>query len=353
MRSVRIWKERLGIRLRWILLVVFLIGVWIVMGSPARGEWYARAVYPYVSAVLSRISSWFPFSIGDCFIYGSVAGLLAYLVYGCARRRFGRTLRHVVEYLAWVYVWFYLAWGLNYYRKDFFARTEIPYVAFSAERFQSFLMAYTDSLNAAWVPVDTVDRETVRKVVRKGYQAMPERFGLLAPDAYLRPKPMLFSRLMSGVGVTGYIGPFFIEYHLNGQLLPIQYPATYAHELAHVLGISNEAEANLYSYWVCTNAAEPEIRLSGYLSLLPYVLGNAYAVMDEADFKAWSQKIRPEVKALYNEKVEYWHSLYNPWIGEAQETLYNFFLKGNKISSGTKNYSEVIALLIALRAIDD
>ena len=258
-----------------------------------------------------------------------------------------------MEYLAWVYVWFYLAWGLNYFRKDFFARTEIPYVAFSAERFQLFLMAYTDSLNAAWVPVDTVDRETVRKVVRKGYQAMPERFGLLAPDAYLRPKPMLFSRLMSGVGVTGYIGPFFIEYHLNGQLLPIQYPATYAHELAHVLGISNEAEANLYSYWVCTNAAEPEIRLSGYLSLLPYVLGNAYAVMDEADFKAWSQKIRPEVKALYNEKVEYWHSLYNPWIGEAQETLYNLFLKGNKISSGTKNYSEVIALLIALRAIDD
>ena len=62
---------------------------------------------------------------------------------------------------------------------------------------------------------------------------------------------------------------------------------------------------------------------------------------------------RLEVKALYNEKVEYWHSLYNPWIGEAQEMLYNLFLKGNKISSGTKNYSEVIALLIALRAIDD
>lgn len=61
-----------------------------------------------------------PFSVGDCFIYGSIAGLLGYLSYAIIRRRrIGRTIRHVVEYLAWVYVWFYIAWGLNYFREDF------------------------------------------------------------------------------------------------------------------------------------------------------------------------------------------------------------------------------------------
>ena len=29
----------------------------------------------------------------------------------------------------------------------------------------------------------------------------------------------------------GYMGPFFTEFNLNGQLLPVQYPATYAHEM--------------------------------------------------------------------------------------------------------------------------
>ncbi|WP_303331988.1 DUF3810 family protein, partial [uncultured Muribaculum sp.] len=40
--------------------------------------------------------------------------------------------------------------------------------------------------------------------------------------------------------------------------------------------------------------------------------------------------------------------LYSPLIGEIQSTAYNWFLKGNNIPSGRKNYSEVVALLMAL-----
>lgn len=108
------------IRVRWIILAILLISVWIVMGNPRLGEWYSRSIYPWVSGMLSRFSCLFPFSVGDCFIYGSIAGLLGYLSYAIIRRRrIGRTIRHVVEYLAWVYVWFYIAWGLNYSGKIF------------------------------------------------------------------------------------------------------------------------------------------------------------------------------------------------------------------------------------------
>lgn len=337
------------IRVRWIVLAIVLVFIWVAMGNPRLGEWYAQALYPYVSALLSRFSSWFPFSVGDCFIYGSIAGLLVYLLYAFIKRRNRwRALGHVVEYLAWVYAWFYLAWGLNYFREDFFTRAQVPFAAYSPERFRSFLDTYVDSLNAAWVPVERIDSAKVAEVIREGYQGMPERFGIHSPASYLRPKTMLLTRLMSGVGVMGYMGPFFTEFNLNGQLLPVQYPATYAHEMAHVLGISNEAEANLYSYLVCTGSTVPEIRFSGYFSLLPYVLGNAYAVLDKADYERLIARIRPEIKELYNQKVAYWQALYSPVIGEAQEILYNSFLKGNKIPSGTANYSEVIALLIAL-----
>lgn len=67
------------------------------------------------------------------------------------------------------------------------------------------------------------------------------------------------------VGVTGSMGPFFCEFTLNGDLLPSQYPATYAHELAHLLGITSEAEANFYAYQVCTRSQVQAIRFSGYL----------------------------------------------------------------------------------------
>ena len=247
-----------------------------------------------------------------------------------------------------MYVWFYIAWGLNYFREDFFTRTRTTYVPFSSEHFQSFLDAYTDSLNASWVAIETIDREVVKEAVLDGYRKLPTRFGLTTPGAYLHPKTMLLSRLMSGVGVMGYMGPFFTEFNLNDQLLPVKYPATYAHEMAHVLSISNEAEANLYSYLICTGSSVPEIRFSGYFSLLPYVLSNAYVALDKDAFEAWKKRLRPEIKDLYNEKVAYWQSLYSPLIGEAQDVVYNLFLKGNKIPTGTANYSEVIALLIAI-----
>lgn len=85
----------------------------------------------------------------------------------------------------------------------------------------------------------------------------------------------MFTPLISMVGVTGSMGPFFCEFTLNGDLLPPQYPATYTHELAHLLGITSEAEANFYAYQVCTRSVNKEIRFSGYFSILGHVLANA------------------------------------------------------------------------------
>lgn len=336
------------IRIRWVVLAILLVFVWITMRLPVLGEWYARHIYPAISGVLSRFSSLFSFSLGDCFIYGSIAGLIVYLIYVLVKCRSWRKLGRAVEYLLWVYVWFYMAWGLNYFRQDFFTRTQIPYAAYSPDVFRSFLSAYTDSLNASFVVVDKIDEAVVSEEVKKGYREIAGRFGLVLPADYQHAKPMLVRPLMSGVGVLGYMGPFFTEYNLNPDLLPVQYPFTYAHEMAHVLGISSEAEANLYGFLVCTRSEVPEIRFSGYIDLLPYVLGNAWQLLPEEEFNQWKETISPEIKELYNRKVAHWQALYSPLAGEIQDTVYNWFLKGNNIPSGRKNYSEVVALLIAL-----
>ena len=79
------------------------------------------------------------------------------------------------------FVLFYVPCGLNLFREDFFTRTHTTYVSFSSERFQSFLEAYTDSLNASWVPIETIDREVVKETVLEGYRELPARFGLTTP----------------------------------------------------------------------------------------------------------------------------------------------------------------------------
>lgn len=345
-------KKRLSflksIPVRLGILMALLLFVWCAMYFRGVGEWYARALYPGISKVLSRFSSLFPFSVGDCFIYGSILGLLVYLVYSIVRRkRFLKTVFRIIEYLAWVYVWFYMAWGLNYFRQNFFSRTKTIPVKYSPGEFHSFLINYTDSLNATYYPVDRVDTATITAEVKKGYRAIHDRFHIVSPGDYLRGKPMLISPFMSAVGVKGYMGPFFAEFTLNRQLQPVEYPSTYAHEMAHVLGISNEAEANLCAYLVCTSSENRDIRFAGYFSIFSYVLGNAYRLLPEEEFVEWRDSLQPEIRQLYNEKVVYWQNLYSPWIGEVQDKAYNMFLKGNNISSGTANYSQVIAYLIA------
>ena len=143
------------------------------------------------------------------------------------------------------------------------------------------------------------------------------------------------------------MGPFFCEFTLNGDLLPVNYPATYAHELAHLLGITSEAEANFYAYQVCTRSQIKGIRFSGYFSILNHVLGNARRLLSEKEYADIINRIRPEIIELAKKNQEYWMAKYSPLIGNVQNWIYDLYLKGNKIESGRKNYSEVIGLLIS------
>ena len=354
------WKDHIKallrrVKKRWIVAACLLALIRILMLEPIWCEWYARHIYPILMNAFTALSSRVPFSVGDCLIYGSILFLISYSVRAIIRRKpFWSSLAFVGEYLIWTYIWFYLAWGLNYFRMDFYARTGIRPTPFSSEAFSAFLDDYTEGLNASYRDAGPDPRaippSRMATIATKVFsQDATANLGLAALPARLQAKPMLLPRLMSGVGVTGYMGPFLAEFHISQQLLPSQYPFTYLHELSHLLGVSNEAEANFHAYLGCVASDEAAIRFSGYFSLLPYVANNARQVLEENEYRAWLEQIRPEILTLYDKKAAYWQALYYPIVGAAQEWIYDLFLRGNRISSGTANYSEVVAMLIATR----
>lgn len=332
------------------LLAALLLYVILAQAFPSWGEYYARHLYPVIGSTLSSLSNLIPFAIGDLFVAISLVWLVVYPIYLLLspQKRFLKRLPCIVEYLLWLYVWFYAAWGLNYSQKNFYERTGIRQAAYSEENFLRFANNYIDELNAAFLDVSFVDKDQVCQEVVSGYQQMAGKLGIHPPfHQHPRAKTMLFTPLNSMVGVTGSMAPFFCEFTLNGDLLPYQYPATYAHELSHLLGITVEAEANFYAYQVCTHSVVPAIRFSGYFSLLSHVLSNANRLLEEEAYGSLLQRIRPEVVSLYRQNREYWTQKYSPFIGNIQDWMYDLYLKGNKIGSGRKNYSEVIGLLIS------
>lgn len=57
--------------------------------------------------------------------------------------------------------------------------------------------------------------------------------------------------------------------------------------------------------------------------------------------------INPEILQQLINQQNYWRSQYRKTLGEIQHKLYNAMLKGNKISSGTANYLQVVDMIIA------
>lgn len=311
-------------------------------------EWYARHLYPGISAVLSTVSSVFPFSLEEILV---VCALAALIIFPFIALRKGMRRRTVVareiEAILWIYVWFYLGWGLNYYRHSFFTRTGSVPQEFDRTAFERFVYRYTDSLQTYYPPQRHLSKDSIAAEIKRQYGALPVRYGLQSPRACQKPKCLLFNSLYSNVGVLGFMGPFFCEMQLNHELLPDQYAFTYAHELSHLLGVSNEAEANFWAYYTCTRSSLREIKGSGYFNLLPYVIVNVRLLTDEHFYRNWLDSLRPDILEQLRTQQTFWASRYNPYLGKAQDLLYEFYLKGNRISSGQKNYSEVVALVMA------
>lgn len=369
-------------RVKWHhwLLLVLLILVTLTKMIPLWGFIYTTRIYPVIGTLLSPISGFFPFAVGDIFIALSIAWVIFYPIYEIGLRKklakryfflaakrgsylkkkvvFGR----VAEYLLWVYVWFYIAWGLNYSQPNIYARIGMKPVEVSEAKFKAFAYQYADSLNALSIASDNIAgksiasdsivndelKNRVRDAVLKEYNKIGYREGINKPfNQHSHAKTMVFTPLSSMSGVTGSMGPFFCEFTLNGDILPHDYPATYAHEFAHFLGVANEGEANFYSYIVCTASADKQVRFSGYYHIFFHVLNNVFDILGEKEGERFLKHIRPEIIQLAKSDRHYWLSKRCKALDAAQDFIFELYLRGNHVAEGRKSYSGVIGLILA------
>ena len=362
----------------WLLLVLLLL-VTLVKMIPLWGFIYTTRIYPIIGTLLSPISGFFPFAVGDIFIALSIAWVIFYPIYEIGLRKklarryfflaakrgsypkkkvvFGR----VAEYLLWVYAWFYIAWGLNYSQPNIYDRIGMKPVEVSEAKFKAFAYQYADSLNALSISSDIAGssifsdsiaddglKNRVRDTVLKEYNKIGYKEGINAPfNQHPHAKTMVFTPLSSMSGVTGSMGPFFCEFTLNGDILPHDYPATYAHEFAHFLGVANEGEANFYSYIVCTASADKQVRFSGYYHIFFHVLNNVFDILGEKEGERFLKHIRPEIIQLAKSDRRYWLSKRCKALDAAQDFIFELYLRGNHVAEGRKSYSGVIGLILA------
>lgn len=329
-----------------LILLAFSVGcrLWTPLA-----DFYAAHCYPAISTVLSLAASAVPFSLEEIVVIGFVAAFIAILVRSIRRKAgflswLGRTARAAM----WLVVWLNLGWACNYFRTPLYDRLGIEKASYDEQAFARFLTDYTEALNEAAGSAAPLDKESLEAGIKDYYSTEVTVFGYTAFHKWQHVKAPLINRLYSAVGVLGFMGPFFCESQLNKELLEEQYPFTMAHELAHLAGVTSEAEANYWAYVYCRQSGSAEIRYSGHLALLPYISASAKANLPAERYDEWKAGIDSKVIEDSVRSSRYWNERRVGIIDKVQHWMMDRFLKSNGVAQGAGDYYGVVKMLMTM-----
>lgn len=326
--------------------------------SKTMADTYATKVYPMLSCVLSWLSSFTRYNLEEVAIAAIIIAVLA-VVMMTIKHRWGiaRCLRYEATIMLWTYLWFYVGWCTNYTRSSLHERTGKQYAEYNKVDFLNFTNQFVNEINSAWLSVhkkandieNVYDIEAIEKDIKAFYYSVPGCYGLATPRSWQHPKQIICNRFYSYVGVLGFMAPLFSESCLNADILPFDFPFTYAHEYAHLLGVSNEAEASWWAFHACAKSDNPMVRYSAYKGVIQHVLINAQGLLDEQQFTVLQSNIRPEVIEDIKKTNIHWKALRSPTLDNIQSKIYDSFLKSNNVRVGLQNYTEVVEYLINIK----
>ena len=332
--------------IRFLIPIIFLAFIYLCSHNAGLSEWYMIKIYPSLAAFLSFFSRLIPFSLLDTFIILAVITFLFSVVLMFLRKlKFLSWLRIIVLSVLWMIVWFYIAWGIGYFRFDFYGRFDTESAKEDREFFESLVERYIDSLNKSYIADPHFEEIEIDEEIELMYSNYHELLRIPHPCGWRRTKKTIFESMMTKMGVSGYFGPFFNEVHLNGYNLPITYPFTLAHEKAHQFGISHEAECNLYAAVICNSSSHPLVRYSGYLKTVLYLMGNLQKISPDRYNEIFS-KIDRRIIYDYRAIRDHWQKAQNKKLSAAQDIINDTYLKTNKQRSGILSYSEMTGLLV-------
>ena len=308
-----------------------------VRGNAQAMDWWVWQVSMPVKRCLGAVTDLVPFSACEV---GATALILLALggLAVCIRRRggFARWGLALACLLVWGYAAVCALWGTQYYAPSIAGQP--PEV--SVAQLEAVTNYFARKVNETACPMP--DRQTLLRNSEGLYDPLTARWPRLAgPER--RPKPALYSRLMSAWGFTGYLCPLTGESTLNVDSPAVFLPVTIAHEYAHQRGVAAEQEANFFGILAALNGGQ-EARYSAWL--LGYLhLSNALYAEDPERGAASYRILCETARADLAENNAYWDSWKGP-VADTGEKVYTAFLQNYGQSLGMKSYGACVDLLV-------
>lgn len=340
-------------------LALLSLGLYIVIcNSAAFADGFNRTVSAAIRALLSYLTAWIPFSVGEAVIW-LIPLCLFFVLRHAIRYRCGSwraaavyvgALLSVVALLFSVFVFTFSA---GYRARPLSEKLGLEQEKVSATELYTTTVKLVSAINT--------EAENI-SFGKNGFSSMPytlsgmnghlsdayatfSRTHDFLPRAAARVKPVMLSEVMSYMHITGVYSFFTGEANLNVGFPDYTLPATAAHELAHQRGIAREDEASFLSFLVCTGSDDPYVRYSGYMMAYEYVssaLWKADSTLYYEATDALSDEVRGELTAYraFFEKYE------NSVAGDISSSINDSYLQSQG-TPGVRSYGMVVDLVVA------
>jgi hypothetical protein len=318
-------------------------------------RYYANWFYPALQARLTSSANDTGVALFDfilVFLVLTLAILLGRTVLRARRRSMAtlvRGLLAIATLLALVYVWFAVAWGLNYSRIPLeagigFNRERVTPEAVRALAERAVLetnRGYSAGHAAGFPAVGEMPPSLVASL-----HDVERRLGRSRATVPGRPKKSLLAPFFRASGTDGMHAPFMLETLLNPDLTPPERPAVLAHEWAHLAGYAPEDDASFVGL-LAALGADAGARYSAWLTL-SFEAANQLGRDDRqrvlANLEAGPRQDQQAIAARLASRIESVHRV--SW------QTYDRYLKSHGVEEGIQSYSRVVELLIGSGAID-
>jgi hypothetical protein len=328
----------------WIGFATFLLTQLCSYFPTLTEHYYSKKLYPFLAKWVSLLSGIIPISLTDIFYTFLLLFLLSTLILWIFRKiKFKKAAYIIITVLAITYSLFYWLWGFNYFRQPIETRLELQSIKVTKELFYKGFALQINATNNALSTINQLTAEAIESTLNESFVRLGPQLDFTYPTSLNDSKTMIFSRFFAGNSISGYFGPFANEVHTNKYLLPVQYPMILAHEKAHQLGITNEAEASFYGWHACLQSNRKTIEYSAQLFVLMHFINQEKVLYDSLDVKPL---LKPEVLNDYLMIKEYWKNLQYQKLQNITSSIYDSYLKANSIKEGINNYHGVVTLII-------
>jgi hypothetical protein len=318
--------------------------------APTIERYYWRWLYPILQANLTSLSNRSPIALFDVAIV--IFLLIAIWIWissiRLARKKqrwrsLARGVAATLTLLAVVYLWFIAAWGWNYARPPLESQIAFDASRITPEAVRALAEHAVDRANKTYASGHAAGFPSITDSPQRLIEALHQverEFGRPRSTLVATPKRSLFTPFYRASGVSGQLGPFFLETLLNPDLTGPERPAVLAHEWAHLSGYAPESDASFIGVLAALRAG-PAAEYSVWLDLVSEATSQLQPVTQRIVLEKLEAGPREDQNAI-RERLK---QLIRP-VETATWASYDQMLKSQGVEEGIQSYSRVIQLLI-------